>query len=449
MEKRKIKIATIGGGSGYTPELVQGFLDRYDKMPVAELWLVDVPAGEKKLHIIGAMAKRMVAKAGVPMKIVTTMDRRAALKDADFVTTQYRVGQLPARMNDENIPAKYGLIGQETNGAGELMMGLRSIPVLIDIVHEMEELCPNAWLINFANPAGMMAEAVTHYTKWTKIMGLCNGPDNIVRDIANALNVTKDRIYVEFIGLNHLVFAKHIYLDGREVTKHVIDLVTSQQQRVDNPGVGNWNTDFLQSLGVIPISYLQYYWKTRQVLAEEKAAIAGEGSRAVVAERLEQQLFHIYENPKLTTVPPELKKRGGSGYSEASCNLVYSIYADKQDMQTVNVPNNGACLDMAPDAVMELNCVISAHGALPVTTGHMPSSVAGIVQEMKAFEVAACKAAVTGDYGTALKAMTINPLVHSDVDAKKLLDEMLLANKEYLPQFDFSQLEGKTHEEVH
>ncbi|MCI1894341.1 MAG: 6-phospho-beta-glucosidase [Lactobacillus sp.] len=440
MSKKAIKVATIGGGSGYTPELVQGFLDRYDDMPVKELWLVDVPAGEEKLAIIGAMAKRMVARAHRPLKIITTLDRRAALKDADFVTTQFRVGQLPARVNDENIPLKYGLVGQETNGAGELMMALRSIPVLLAIVKEMTELCPDAWLINFANPAGMMAEAVTHYTGWKKVIGLCNGPDNIQRDIVNALQTTREHVDTAFIGLNHLVFAKHIYLDGVDVTRHVIDLVTTEHQRVDNPGVGNWDRDFLQSLGVVPISYLQYYWKTKQVVAEEARAASHEGSRAVVAQRLEHQLFDLYRDPQLNTVPPELKKRGGSGYSQASCNLIYGLYADRRDIQTVNVPNNGACLDLAPDAVMELNCVITSHGPMPLTVGHLPVAAAGIVREMKAFEQVGCEAAVTGDYATALKALTINPLVHSDVDARPLLNELLLANEAYLPQFNFAAL---------
>lgn len=440
MAKRSIKIATIGGGSGYTPELVKGFLDRYDEMPVRELWLVDVPSGEEKLNVIGAMAKRMVKAAGKPMKIVTTMDREAALTDADFVTTQFRVGQLPARVNDENIPIKYGTLGQETNGAGELMMAMRSIPVLLDIVHDMERLCPAAWLINFANPAGMMTEAVLHYTNWKKVIGLCNGPDNIRRDIVQALNVDPVRVYVEFIGLNHLVFAKHIYLDGQDVTAHVIKLVTSKKQRVDNPGVGNWDADFLQSLGVIPISYLQYYWKTKQVVAEEQRAAAREGSRAVVAERLEKQLFDIYRDPTLVTLPEELKKRGGSGYSRASCNLIYSIYADKRDVQVVNVANNGGCLDLAPDSVMEMNCVITGHGPVPLTTGHLPRACVGIVHEMKAFEQVGCKAAVSGDYATALKALTINPVVHSDVDARPLLNELLVANEQYLPQVDFAQL---------
>lgn len=168
--KEGIKIVTIGGGSSYTPELVEGFIKRYHELPVKELWLVDIKAGQEKLNIVGALAKRMVEKAGLPIEVHLTLDRREALKDADFVTTQFRVGLLEARAKDERIPLKYGVIGQETNGPGGLFKGLRTIPVILDIVKDMEELCPDAWLVNFTNPAGMVTEAVLRYTnlkKWS------------------------------------------------------------------------------------------------------------------------------------------------------------------------------------------------------------------------------------------------------------------------------------------
>lgn len=173
--KEGIKIVTIGGGSSYTPELVEGFIKRYQELPVKELWLVDIEAGQEKLNIVGALAKRMVEKAGLPIEVYLTLDRREALKDADFVTTQFRVGLLEARAKDERIPLKYGVIGQETNGPGGLFKGLRTIPVILDIVKDMEELCPDAWLVNFTNPAGMVTEAVLRYTnlkKWS-VYAMC------------------------------------------------------------------------------------------------------------------------------------------------------------------------------------------------------------------------------------------------------------------------------------
>lgn len=203
-----IKIATIGGGSSYTPELIEGFIKRQEELPVRELWLVDVEAGREKLEIVGNLAKRMVKKAGVNMEIHLTLDREEALKDADFVTTQLRVGLLDARVKDERIPNSYGVVGQETNGPGGMFKGLRTIPVILDICKDMERLCPDAWLINFANPAGMVTEAVLRYSNQKKVVGLCNGPIGIERNIAETLGVDVSEIYVEFVGLNHMVFAK-------------------------------------------------------------------------------------------------------------------------------------------------------------------------------------------------------------------------------------------------
>lgn len=193
-----IKIVTIGGGSSYTPELVEGFIKRYESLPVSELWLVDIPEGEEKLNIVGGLAKRMIKEAGLPIKVHLTLNRREALKDADFVTTQFRVGLLEARAKDERIPLKYGVIGQETNGPGGLFKGLRTIPVILDIIRDMEELCPNAWLINFTNPAGMVTEAVLRYSNWRKVIGLCNVPVGMKMGIAAQLDVEPERVHIDF-----------------------------------------------------------------------------------------------------------------------------------------------------------------------------------------------------------------------------------------------------------
>ncbi len=207
-----LKIVTIGGGSSYTPELVEGFIKRYDELPVRELWLVDIPEGEEKLNIVGTFAKRMVEKAGVLIDIHLTLDRRKALKDADFVTTQFRVGLLQARAKDERIPLKYGVIGHKTNGPGGLFKGLRTIPVILEIAKDIEELCPNAWLVNFTNPAGMVTEALLRYSNLKKVVGLCNVPIGIKMGVAKALDVDVDRVEVQFAGLNHMVFGLDVFL---------------------------------------------------------------------------------------------------------------------------------------------------------------------------------------------------------------------------------------------
>lgn len=435
--KEGIKIVTIGGGSSYTPELVEGFIKRYHELPVKELWLVDIEAGQEKLNIVGALAKRMVEKAGLPIEVHLTLDRREALKDADFVTTQFRVGLLEARVKDERIPLKYGVIGQETNGPGGLFKGLRTIPVILDIVKDMEELCPDAWLVNFTNPAGMVTEAVLRYTNLKKVVGLCNVPIGIKMGIAKALEVDVERIEVQFAGLNHMVYGLDVYLDGVSIMDQVLDELgnPNSQWSMKNIEAKNWEPSFVKGLGVIPCPYHRYYYKTKDMLEEEQKAAQEKGTRAEVVQQVERELFELYKDPDLSIKPPQLEKRGGAYYSDAACNLISSIYNDKHDIQPVNTVNRGAIASIPAESAVEVNCIITKDGPKPIATGDLPVAVRGLVQQIKSFERVAAEAAVTGDYETALVAMTINPLVPSDEIAKQILDEMLEAHREYLPQF--------------
>lgn len=433
-----IKIVTIGGGSSYTPELVEGFIKRYDSLPIRELWLVDIEAGQEKLNIVGNLAKRMVEKAGLPIEVHLTLDRREALKDADFVTTQFRVGLLAARAKDERIPLKYNVIGQETNGPGGLFKGLRTIPVILDIVKDMEELCPNAWLINFTNPAGMVTEAVLRHSNWKKIVGLCNVPISTQMRIAEMLDVEPSRVRVDFAGLNHMVYGLHIYLDGKEVTEQVLEEMTSGKHAsatMRNIAAIDWEPDFIKALGAVPCGYHRYYYKTAQMLQHELEEADAEGTRAEVVQKLEKELFELYKDENLAIKPPQLEKRGGAYYSDAACSLIDSMYNDRRDIQPVNTINNGAIASIPDESAVEISSVITKDGPKPISIGDLPVAVRGLVQQIKSFERVSAEAAVTGDYNTALLAMTINPLLPSDKVAKEILDEMLEAHKEHLPQF--------------
>ena len=433
-----LKVVTIGGGSSYTPELVEGLIKRYDTLPVSDLWLVDIPEGEEKLNIVGNLAKRMVAKAGVPMDIHLTLNRRDALKDADFVTTQIRVGLLKARAEDERIPLKYGVIGQETNGPGGLLKGLRTIPVILDIAREMKQLCPNAWLINFSNPAGMVTEAMLRYSEIDKVIGLCNIPIGMRMRVAQILDVEAHRVQIDFAGLNHMVFGLHVYLDGENVTARLLTMMTGEKTPgfiANNiPDMG-WEPEFVKALGVLLCPYHKYYYQTHEMLAEQQAALKMHGTRAEVVQKLEEELFELYKNPNIVSKPPQLEKRGGAYYSDAACSLIDSIHNDRRDIQTVNVRNNGAIASIPVESAVEVNCIITKDGPKPIVAGDLPVPVRGLVQQIKSFERVAAEAAVTGDYDMALLAMTINPLVPSDKIAKRILDEMLVTHRDYLPQF--------------
>lgn len=435
--KKGLKIVTIGGGSSYTPELIEGFIKRYDELPIRELWLVDIDQGKEKLEIVGNLAKRMVKKAGVPIDIHLTLNRREALKDADFVTTQFRVGLLDARKKDEEIPLKYNVIGQETNGPGGLLKGLRTIPVILEICRDIEELCPNAWLINFTNPAGMVTEAILRHSSITKVVGLCNVPIGMKMKIAEMLGVEQSRVHVQFTGLNHMVFGLDVFLDGVSIKGKVLKEMGNPENAMTMKNIAGvaWDSDFLQALNAIPCGYHRYYYKTDEMLAEEIRASQEEGTRAEVVKELEKDLFELYKDENLSIKPPQLEKRGGAYYSDAACSLIHSIYTDKGDIQPVNTRNNGAIASIPYDSAVEVNCVITKDGPKPIAVGDLPVHVRGLVSSIKSFEITAAEAAVSGDYKKALLAMTINPLVPSDTIAKKILDEMLEAHRENLPQF--------------
>ena len=432
--KKGLKIVTIGGGSSYTPELIEGFIKRYSELPVKELWLVDIEAGKEKLEIVGNLAKRMIKKAGLDIKINLTLDRREALRGADFVTTQLRVGLLDARIKDESIPLSHGVIGQETNGAGGLFKALRTVPVILDIIKDIEELCPNAWLINFTNPTGVITEAVFKYTNFKNYIGLCNVPIGVRNGVAKLFEVESDRIYMDFAGLNHMVYGLNVILDGKDVTKEAIDKFVSSKISMENIKAIDFNPEFVKALGAIPCPYHRYYYKTKEMLDEELEEFKKGKARGQVVKELEGQLFELYKDESLDIKPPQLEKRGGAYYSDAACNLISSIYNDKRDIQVVNTLNNGAIRNFRDDQAVEVSSVITSEGPKPLSMGYLPQCTDGLVSDIKSFEILAAKAAVYGDYESALLALCINPLIPSDDLAKTILDEMLEAHKEYLPQ---------------
>ncbi|HWI60280.1 MAG TPA: 6-phospho-beta-glucosidase [Symbiobacteriaceae bacterium] len=434
MDKR-LKIVTIGGGSSYTPEIVEGFIKRAAELPVGEIWFVDIPEGREKLEIVGNLARRMVQKAGLDMQIHLTLDRRAALPGADFVTTQFRVGLLEARARDERIPLRYGVIGQETTGPGGFAKALRTIPVALDICRDMEELCPDAWLVNFTNPTGILTEAVLNHTR-IKTIGLCNVPIGMKMGVARFLGVDLSRVEVDFAGLNHMVYGLHVYLDGTEITQDVIEtLAGGGSMTMRNIVDLGWEPDFIRSLGLLPCPYHRYFYQMDQMLAEEQEAARTHGTRAEQVKRVEAELFELYKDPTLAIKPPQLEKRGGAYYSDAACNLISSLYNNKGDIQPVNVRNNGAIADLPDHVAVEVSSVITRTGAKPLNVGRLPVQARGLVQVVKAYEELTVQAGITGDYGTAIQALVMNPLVPSAGVAQKLLDDIIRENIAYLPQF--------------
>lgn len=457
MKKKGIKIVTIGGGSSYTPELIEGFIKRRDELPVREIWLVDIEEGKEKLEIVGNLAKRMVKAAGLDWEIHLTLNRREALPEADFVSTQFRVGLLDARIKDERIPLSHGIIGQETNGAGGMFKAFRTVPVILDIVKDMKELCPDAWLVNFTNPSGMITEAVMRYGKWDKVVGLCNVPIMCRKIASGAVNRPEEELFFKFAGLNHFHWHKVWTKEGQNVTSEILDSAYSTPDGVpkamenygrlsgdaetsEGSGVRNIpNIEFapeqIRDLGIIPCMYHRYYYITDDMLREELEQYQKGETRAEVVKKTEAELFKLYQNEELTVKPEQLAQRGGAYYSDAACELINSIYNDKRTEMVVSTRNNGAISDLPDDVVAEVSSIITGSGPVPISWGGFEPSSRGLLQAMKNMELVTIEAAYTGDYGKALQAFTVNPLVPSGKIAKELLNEMLIAHKDHLPQF--------------
>ncbi|MFD1363649.1 6-phospho-beta-glucosidase [Lentibacillus salinarum] len=433
-----VKIVTIGGGSSYTPELMEGFIKRYEELPIREIWLVDIDDGKEKLETVGKMAQRMWDASPYDVKVHLSMDRREALKDADFVTTQFRVGLLNARIKDERIPLSYGMAGQETNGAGGIFKAFRTIPVILSTVEDMKELCPNAWLINFTNPAGMVTDAIIRYGKWEKVLGLCNVPVGAMMAEPELIGKTLDELIYSFAGLNHFHWHRVKDLQGNDVTSEIIDKMYSNDSGIpanihDIP----FFIEQLKQMNMIPCGYHRYYYRSEEMLKHmlDEYNDPNVGTRAQQVKQTEAELFELYKNPDLDYKPEQLAQRGGAHYSDAACETIASIYANKNTHMVVSTKNNGAVPDLAPDDVVEVSAYIGAAGARSIAFGSLQSAERGWLQLMKNMELCVEEAAVTGDYGVALQAFTINPLISSGEKAKRILDELLIAHKNYLPQF--------------
>ncbi len=435
-EKKGIKIATIGGGSSYTPELMEGFIKRYERLPISEIWLVDIEDGKEKLEIVGKMAQRMWDASPYDVKVHLTLDRQEALKGADFVTTQFRVGLLNARVKDERIPSYYGMLGQETNGPGGIFKALRTVPVILDIVEDMKKLCPNAWLINFANPSGMVTEAVVRYGKWEKVMGLCNVPVMAMMTEPALLGVEPDELIYKFVGLNHFHWHKVMDIYGKDRT---LDLVEALNQEDNGLPKNIFNLPFypelLKQMKMIPCGYHRYYYNQEDMLAHTLEDYKTIGTRAQQVQQTEAELFELYKDENLNYKPEQLQQRGGAYYSDAACETIASLYNNDETQIVVSTKNNGACPDLPPECVVEVTAYIGAAGPRNVAFGSLPTAERGWLQVMKAMELLTIEAAVTGDYGTLLQAFTINPLIPAGDTARKVMDELLIAHERYLPQF--------------
>jgi 6-phospho-beta-glucosidase len=418
-----VKVAVVGAGSTYTPELVEGFVRRIERFPVDELALLDVDRG--RLDVVGGLAGRMLDRAGYGGHLILTTDRDEALEGAGFVIVQLRVGGQAARLSDETIPPRFGCVGQETTGPGGFAKALRTIPVVLELAElTARRGAPGAWFVDFTNPTGMVTQALID--EGHRALGLCNVAINLQRRFATRFDVQPERVQLEHVGLNHLSWVRAVMVDGVDRLPALLETDLPELSReTDMP------SELIRALGAVPSYYLRYYYLTREIVEEQRRG----RTRAEEVMEIEARLLEMYRDPNLTEKPELLERRGGAYYSEAAAELVASLAAGTGDVQVVNVRNAGAIPNLPLDDVVEVAATIDAEGAHPLPVAPLSEEMLGLVQHAKAYERLTIRAATSGDRVLALRALLSNPLVPDYPTASGLLTAILDANRDHLPRF--------------
>lgn len=415
-----MKLTVIGGGSTYTPELVDGIARERTALPVSELVLADPDA--RRLELVGGLAARMLARAGHPAKVVTTGDLDAAVDGAAVVLVQLRVGGQAARRVDETLPLECGCVGQETTGAGGLAKALRTVPVVLDIAERVAARAPDAWIIDFTNPVGIVTRALLDAGH--RAVGLCNVAIGVQRRAAALLDAAPERIALGHAGLNHLTWVRSIALDGRDVLPELLD-----GHAEDLAGMSGLPAPFVRRLGAVPSYYLRYFYEHDRVVREQRGA----PTRAEEVAALERDLLAMYADPALDTKPARLEERGGAYYSEAAVQLAVSLLTGRGDAQVVNVRNDGALPFLDDRAVIEVPARITASGPVPLPVPPLEPLFSGLVAHVSGYEELALDAALRGGVERVADALLAHPLVGQLAFADRLARDLVAANRAHLP----------------
>lgn len=428
-----LKVAVVGGGSTYTPELVNGFLERSASLPISDLWLMDIHP--ERLEIVGGFARRMVKARGEPFRVHLTTDQHAAVAGASYVITQLRVGMMPARRADEYLGRRHGLVGQETTGIGGMAKALRTIPVILSIAEDMRELASEGVLINFTNPSGLATEALKRYAPQVASVGLCNAPLGFKMSAAERLEKLTGRkidpasVEVNSLGLNHLSWHRGVTLDGEDVWCQLLADYLAELKQDAEP---EWDPLMIEALQMIPNYYLQYYYDTAHKIAQQAD---WPPSRAEQVMEVEKDLLREYSDPALTAPPADLMKRGGAYYSTAATQLINAHYNNLGEVHVVNTRHAGAIPSWPEDWVLELPCRVDRAGIHPLPADPLPPVCFGLLAQIKAYELLTVEAAVHGDRHAAYQALLAHPLGPAASQVQAVLDDLLETHRIYLPQF--------------
>jgi 6-phospho-beta-glucosidase len=421
---RNMKLTVVGGGSTYTPELIDGFCRYRSLFPIEELWLVD--PDEERLRLVGGMSRRMFEHAGHPGKIVTTTNLVEGVRDADDVIIQLRVGGQDARRGDETFPHECGLIGQETTGPGGFAKALRTVPVVLKVADAVRRYAkPDAWIVDFTNPVGIVTRALL--TAGHHAIGLCNVAIGFQRHFAGMLDVQPEQVRLGHVGLNHLTWERSIDVTTDGKTHDALPGLMESRMGELAEHI-EMDPSLIRLLHAIPSYYLRYYYAHDEVLAEQ----LGSRTRAEVVQEVERALLAIYGDGKSNTKPKELEKRGGAYYSEAAVDLLASLRADRGDIQVVNLRNDGLLPFLPDDHVVEVPARVGADGVKAEPVAPLPSDLSGLIEDVAGYERLALDAAIHGGRERVLHALVAHPLVRQYDKAQKLTDLLIAGNREHL-----------------
>ena len=428
-----LKVTVIGGGSTYTPELLNGFIEREADFPLDELWLMDIDA--ERLAVVGGFAQRMAAARNAAFKVILSTDQQEAIRDASYVVTQLRVGQMAARREDEYLGRRHGLIGQETTGVGGMAKALRTIPVVLSVARDIEELAPGALLVNFANPSGLVTEALFRYAPEVDSVGVCNVSLTTKMAFLERMGavsgekIPPNQAHLKVLGLNHLTWFYGFEVNGQDAWPQIMAGILEQ---AGDPEEIPFDADTLRSLQMLPNGYLKYYYYTARMLAEQEK---WPPSRAEEVLEIEAELLAQYRDPDRSDPPADLMKRGGAYYSTVATQLLNAHYNDLDEIHVVDVRHNGAVPSWDPNWVLEMPCRVNAHGIQPLSADPLPPVCSGLIAQVKAYEILAAEAAVTGDRNAAYQALLAHPLGPPADQVSVVLEDLLETNKVHLPQF--------------
>jgi 6-phospho-beta-glucosidase len=426
------KIAVIGGASSYTPELFANLIDVREQLEVENVTLMDPNA--EKLGLIARVGERLLASAQTGIRIITTENLEQAVDGADFVILQIRVGGLEARVRDETLPMEFGMVGNETTGAGGFVCALRTVPVALDIASTIERLSPQAWVLNLSNPAGIVTEALLKHTS-LRTIGFCNIPINTTYELASVLGVPPEKVRLDSFGLNHLSWTRGVYVDGKEMLQHLISKTDGKDSPLYQQGLVEDLIDprWIRALRMIPSWYVRYYYCTELVLKQDKRSGPTKGSKDTEAEK---QLHSLYLTEGYGRAAQGiLASKGGAQYYLPVLQVIRSIVHDSGEVVIVDTRNNGALPDLPAQVCVENPARIGRSSIEPIPGGSMPLEVRGLVQAIKAYEELTVQAATTGSHEAALAALVTHPLVGSVSRATAFWDRVLQNERPFLSRF--------------